>query len=476
MDAARRLINAIIDDVRTPSDNAALGRIDARIENAGVELHGELADEESKLLALLDAGDLAEARRSLTHLDNLRDQFIEKIDTIRAEMLSQVYASTATVIRNQRQTLVVSAIVTALAATIGLGFAFLVSGGITRPVRQLLQGTREIEAGRLEKSLIVSTRDEIGELSVAFNRMVEQLRRNQRIRETFGRYIDPKIAEGLIDRPEIAAIEGQRRVMTVMFCDLKGFTSMSEGVTPQGLVKIVNCYLSMMSEPIRENRGIIDKYIGDAIMAYWGPPFIEERDQAAFACNAALEMSRRLPDLQRRIPELLGLRRMSIECDIRIGIATGEMLAGSIGSEFMMNFTVMGDAVNLASRLEGANKAYGSRILLSEATARSVADAFEVREIDRILVVGQSAPQTAYELLGKKGDLSVAQAQMRTRYAEGLAAYRGRRWADARAALEGALEATPSDRPSQALLDRVANCELHPPPVEWDGSWRIEQK
>src|SRR5262249_30616457 len=216
-------------------------------------------------------------------------------------------------------------------ATIGLGFAFLVSGGITRPVRQLLQGTREIEAGRLEKSLIVSTRDEIGEVSVAFNRMVEQLRRNQRIRETFGRYIDPKIAEGLIDRPDVAAIDGQRRVMTVMFCDLKGFTSMSEGVTPQGLVKIVNCYLSMMSEPIRENRGIIDKYIGDAIMAYWGPPFIEERDQAAFACNAALEMSRRLPDLQRRIPELLGLRRMSIECDIRIGIATGEMLAGSIG-------------------------------------------------------------------------------------------------------------------------------------------------
>src|SRR5262249_52901043 len=167
MDAARRLINAIIDDVRTPSDNAALGRIDARIENAGVELHGELADEESKLVAQLDAGDLVEARRSLARLDNLRDQFIEKIDAIRAAILWQVYASTAPVTGNQAQTLVVSATVAALAATIGLGFAFLVSGGITRPVRELLQGTREIEAGRLEKSLIVSSRDEIGELSAA---------------------------------------------------------------------------------------------------------------------------------------------------------------------------------------------------------------------------------------------------------------------------------------------------------------------
>jgi class 3 adenylate cyclase len=306
--------------------------------------------------------------------------------------------------------------------------------------------------------------------------MVEQLRRNQRIRETFGRYIDPKIAEGLIDRPDVAATDGQRRVMTVMFCDLQGFSSMSEGMTPQGLVKIVNCYFSTMSAPIRENRGIIDKYIGDAIMAYWGPPFIEELREEVFACNAAIEMVRRLPDLQRRIPELLGLRKISTQFDIRIGVATGEVLAGSIGSELMMNFTVMGDAVNLASRLEAANKAYSSRILLSETTANAVGDAFELREIDRIIVLGQSVPQTVYELIGKKDDLSTAQAEMRTRYADALAAYRSRRWADARIALTEALDAVPSDGPCQALLERITYCELHNPPAEWDGSWRIDQK
>ena len=184
-----------------------------------------------------------------------------------------------------------------------------------------------------------------------------QLRDNQRVRETFGKYIDPRVVEGLIDRPNLTAAEGQRRVMTVLFCDLKGFTSLSEGMTPQGLVKVMNRYLSIMSEPIRTNRGIIDKYIGDGIMAYWGPPFVDEADHARFACLAALEMIERIATLRQEIPEMLGVRGTPMErCDLRIGVATGEALVGSIGSDVMMSYTVMGDVVNLASRLEGANK------------------------------------------------------------------------------------------------------------------------
>jgi adenylate cyclase len=141
-----------------------------------------------------------------------------------------------------------------------------------RPVRRLLEGTRAIEAGHLDQILQVTSRDEIGALTGAFNRMVEELRLKERIRETFGKYIDPQVVEGLIDRPALAT-SGQRRMMTTLFCDLVGFTSISEGMTPQGLVKIMNHYLSAMSGPIRTQHGVIDKYIGDAIMAYWGPPF-----------------------------------------------------------------------------------------------------------------------------------------------------------------------------------------------------------
>jgi class 3 adenylate cyclase len=475
-DAARKLINAIIDDVSTPSDNAALARIDARIDDAITDLRRLLRDEDAELLKQLDSKDLVGVRGTLARVDALRDEFTQKIDAIRADMLSQVFASTSTVIRNQQNEIVVSAIVTALAATLGLGFALLVSGGITRPVRRLLEGTRQVEAGRFDQSVSVSTRDEIGQLSAAFNRMVEQLRRNVRIRETFGRYIDPKVIEGLIDRPEVAAIDGQRRVMTVMFCDMKGFTSMSEGMTPQGLVKVMNCYLTIMSEPIRAHRGIIDKYIGDAIMAYWGPPFIEESDQARFACLAATDMVDRVPALQKRLPELLGIRAIPAECDVKIGIATGEVLAGSIGSELMMSFTVMGDAVNLASRLEAVNKVYGSRILISQTTAAAVGDTLELRELDQLTVIGQRMPQILFEVMGRSGALTKQQELLRTRYLDGLAAYRARRWEDARNSFEAALEASPADGPSRVLLSRIDGLRAKPPPPDWDGSWQMEHR
>jgi len=473
--AARKLINSIIDDVSTPSDNAALARIDARIDDAITDLRRLLSDEDAELLKQLDSKDLVQVRGTLARVDMLRDEFTQKIDAIRADMLSQVFASTSTVIRNQQKEIVVSAIVTVLAATLGLGFALFVSGGITRPVRRLLEGTRQVEAVRFDQLVSVSTRDEIGQLSAAFNRMVEHLRRNERIRETFGRYIDPKVIEGLIDRPEVAAVDGQRRVMTVMFCDMKGFTSMSEGMTPQGLVKVMNCYLTTMSGPVRAHRGIIDKYIGDAIMAYWGPPFIEESDQARFACLAAIDMVNCVPALQKQLPELLGIRAIPAECDIKIGIATGEVLAGSIGSELMMSFTVMGDAVNLASRLEAVNKVYGSRILVSQITAAAAGDALELREIDRLRVTGQRMPQVLFEVMGRSGALTKQQELLRTCYLDGLAAYRARRWDEARSSFEAALEASPRDGPSRALLSRIDNLRGKPPPPDWDGSWPLSE-
>jgi class 3 adenylate cyclase len=358
---------------------------------------------------------------------------------------------------------------------LGLLFAGLVGGGITRPVRLLLQGTRDVEAGQLDRSIDVVTRDEIGQLTAAFNRMVGQLRQKEEMRRTFGRYIDPRVAEGLINQ-SAGAVEGQRRIMTVMFCDMKGFTSLSEGMTPQGLVRVMNRYLSTMSEPIRAQQGIIDKYIGDAIMAYWGPPFTNEADEARLACLAAIEMLDRIGNLRKELPELLGVRAIPTDCDLRIGIATGEALIGSIGSEFMMSFTVMGDSVNLASRLESANKFYGTRSLVTEATFAAAGSAVEAREIDRLVVVGQTRPQIVFEIMGRAGALSAEQIALRTRYSEGLAAYRARRWDDATSALRAAIATAPGDGPSLLLLARVEKFRGNPPSADWDGSWRLDQK
>lgn len=476
-DAARKLITAIINDPSTPSDDVALTRIDDRIDTAVNDLRHRLDEEIGQLLRQLEGQNFTEVLNGLARVDALYDEFNQKIDLIRADMLGQVHESASTVIGNQQRAIWISAIVTAFAAALGFMFAMLVGSGITRPVYQLLEGTREVEAGRFDKSIPVTTRDEIGQLSIAFNSMIERLRNNERIREIFGKYIDPRVAQDLLDQPAVVATQGQRRLMTVMFCDMKGFTTLSEGVTPQGLVKVMNRYLSMMSEPIRNHRGIIDKYIGDAIMAYWGAPFVEEADQAHFACLAAMDMVERVGALRQELPELLGVRTIPIQCDIRIGIATGEALVGSIGSEFMMSYTVMGDTVNLAARLEAANKEYGSHCLVSGATVAAAGDAaIEVREIDRVVVLGQSQPQVIFEIMGRSGKLASNAMLLRTRYAEGLAAYRAGCWDKARAAFNAGLAAVPGDGPSMMFVKRIEELQKNGPPANWDGSWRLDRK
>ncbi|MCP1832185.1 MULTISPECIES: adenylate/guanylate cyclase domain-containing protein [Bradyrhizobium] len=475
-DAARTLIDAIIADPSTPSDNAALGRLDDRIDNAVNDLLMRLNAENKTLLEQIDAKDFAAAKATTLRADALRDDFNTRIEGIRADMLAQVASAAAKVMSAQQRAIIISGVVTAIAAILGFVFAMLVGSGITRPVMRLLESTREVEAGRLDGAITITTQDEIGQLSAAFNRMIETLRHNQRIRETFGRYINPRIAEGLLEQPAIAATEGQRRVMTVMFCDMKGFTSLSEGVTPSGLVKIMNLYLSTMSAPVHAHRGIIDKYIGDAIMAYWGAPFVEEAEQTHLAALAAIDMIGQVNQLRKDLPELLGVRVIPADCDIRIGIATGEALVGSIGSEFMMSYTVLGDTVNLASRLEGANKFYGSRSLISEATAAACAATIELREIDRLVVMGQTQPVAVFEILGKKDELTPAQTELRQRYADGLAAYRERRWDDAEQAFAAALAAAPGDGPSIAMKARVAAFRQDPPAADWDGAWHPERK
>jgi adenylate cyclase len=227
--AARKLINATIEDTSTPSDNAALARIESRIDSLMSESRRHLKQESGELLLALDGRDFAAVRRSLARVDALRDEFSENIEAVRADMVKVSYGAIATIRSEQTQAVLTSAIVTILAAVVGLIFANLVSGGIIRSVRQLLEGTRAVEAGKLDQSINVTTGDEIGQLAAAFNRMVVQLRDNQRVRETFGKYIDPRVVEGLIDNPTLTGAEGERRVMTVLFCDLKGFTNLERG-------------------------------------------------------------------------------------------------------------------------------------------------------------------------------------------------------------------------------------------------------
>jgi adenylate cyclase len=321
----------------------------------------------------------------------------------------------------------------------------------------------------------VHTRDEIAVLADSFNHMVLGLREKERIRETFGQYVDPRIVRGLLEN-RLPAEGGQRQVMSVFFSDLADFTHMCESLTPDASVRFLNRYFSLMAEVIRARQGIIDKFIGDSVMAFWGAPFSEESGHAELCCAAALDQMTQLEAFRADLPNLLGVRFGLPKVDIRMGIASGEVTVGNIGSETARGYTVIGDTVNLASRLEQANKFYGTRILVSAETRDLVGknpagENLVFREIDTLRVVGKIEPIRVYELLGYRVDSTANQAELITQFEAGLAHYRKQDWDAAEAAFNACLQLVPEDRPSAAFLDRIRTFRQSPLSPDWDGVW-----
>ena len=473
--AARQHINEQIADPLDFDDNIALAQLDVRIE----ALQEERRHYESvlaKLLAAAQVGNKVQVSELLAELDDWRDDFDRKVDAAQSEMRRLAGAAIVGTRAYQRHVVEISLVLVGIAMLLGITIAAAVTLGLVRPVRRLLAGTAAVEGGALNTIVPITSRDEIGRLTQSFNSMVGELRIKAQIRETFGKYVDPRIVAGLIDRPELTDAKGSRREMTILFCDMKGFTTFSEGMTPAGLVTVLNRYMTVMSEPVRRHSGIIDKYIGDAIMAFWGPPFTGADEQAGLACLAALEQLAGLGAFRTELPDLIGIKRGFPEFDIRIGIATGDVVAGSIGSEQTRNYTVIGDTVNLASRLEGANKTYGTRVLISEATKHLAADMLETREIDTAVVVGKTEPQRIFELLGRKGEVARERLALRDAYVEALDAYRRRDWEKALAGFEACLAIVPCDAPSKLFLGRIARFRVTAPCAEWNGVWSLEEK
>jgi class 3 adenylate cyclase len=363
-----------------------------------------------------------------------------------------------------------------LATLLAISLAFIVTRNIVKPVKVLLKGTDSVIRGRLDISLPVTSYDEIGNLTSAFNSMTNELRKADMVRDMFGKYVDPRIVKDLINQHEFNTALGVRQQMTIIFCDMRGFTDMSEGLIPDTLVTVLNRYFTLMSEAVLENDGVIDKFIGDAIMAYWGMPFNQEHKQAQLAVQASLEMFRKLEILKRELPELLGIRRNLPEISIRIGLATGDVVVGNIGSDKTKNYTVIGDTVNLASRLEGANKVYGTQTLMTAETNALLNQNIVTREIDVILVPGKNEPKNVFEIMGMTGMLTPALTELKEKYAEGLALFRKRDWENATNAFNRCLELNASDGPSSVFIKRIEYFKMNPPEADWDGTWVIKEK
>jgi adenylate cyclase len=298
-----------------------------------------------------------------------------------------------------------------------------------------------------------------------------EIKKKRWIEGAFSQFLSPVVLEQLKKNPAALKPGGERREMTVLFSDLAGFTTMSEMLAPEALVSLLNEYLTAMADEIVvDHGGYVDKYIGDAIMAMWGAP-LDDPKHASKACLAALANVEKLAQLNKSFAE-----RQLPELGMRIGINSGPMVVGMMGSARKLNYTVIGDTVNLASRMEGANKQFGSKIMISESTYRLAKDDVDVRELDKIAVKGKNEPVVVYELLARKGALDAKKSELIKLFNEGMKAYNARDWAKAEEAFRKATALVPDDGPSAVYVERCRKYKEAPPPADWDGVFRLKTK
>ncbi|MCK4670039.1 MAG: adenylate/guanylate cyclase domain-containing protein [Nanoarchaeota archaeon] len=285
----------------------------------------------------------------------------------------------------------------------------------------------------------------------------------------FGKYVSPVVIEELLKNPSLLKLGGQKREITVFFSDIRGFTTISEEITPEKLVHVLNEYLSAMTKIILNHQGVVDKYIGDAIMAFWGAP-LDQPNHAILGCSTAIDMAKDLRELRKKWKQ-----EGFPEIRVGIGLNTGKAVIGNLGSYDRFDYTAIGDTINLGSRLEGITKQYGVEIVISENTQKRVADKFVTRKLDLVAVKGKKRPIFIYELVGRKEDVKKDDYELISAYEAGLENYLNKRWENALKEFRNALKIK-KDVAAEVFAERCRRFKRTPPPKEWNGVWVMTTK
>jgi adenylate cyclase len=359
-----------------------------------------------------------------------------------------------------------------LTLLLGAGLTLSVLGSIavardvTRPIAELARGARKVAEGDYRQYIHTDLRDEIGALAHSFNDMVKGLREKERVRSLLGKVVSPAVATQLLARR--IELGGEEKNVSILFSDIRQFTSLCEQYRPSEILSLLNIYFSHISSLIERQGGVIDKFIGDAVMAVFGAP-LENPDDAVRAVATALDMSAAMGDINQ---ELLSQGLPSIASGI--GVNTARVVAGNMGSMSRLNYTVVGDGVNLASRLEGLTRFYAVDIIVSEST-RALAPGFVYRELDRIRVRGKREPVVIYEPLGDREKLQQGQVERLSRLKRALELYRSMAWLDAERAFRE-YAALSRDPLAEIYLQRIRLFQSSPPGSDWDGVYDHAEK
>lgn len=309
-----------------------------------------------------------------------------------------------------------------------------------------------------------------GYMGLLLERWLESDAQRKQIRAAFTRYVSPSVVEQLVREPERLKLGGDRRRMSVLFSDLRGFTTLSEGLSPEQLVDVLNTYLNEMTNIVFEEGGVLDKYIGDAVMAFWNAP-LDQADHGPRSVRTAIRMRDKLEQMNRE-----GAFPKGIELKVGVGVNTGDMVVGNIGADVRYDYTVIGDSVNLASRTESLCKEYGVQIIITKNTLDMLDETYITRELDSVAVKGKKEPVRIYQVLGMAGEVDEGHIKFARRYEATLHDYYKRRFAEAALECEHLLKINPNDLSSQHLLERCKIYMETPPPEDWDGAWVMTKK
>jgi adenylate cyclase len=340
----------------------------------------------------------------------------------------------------------------------------LFSNSIAKPMQRLSEEMAKVRNFQLDADVVIpTTLIEIINIHDAFEGMRTGLR-------NFKRYVPSELVAQLINEDIEAKIGGEKRELSVFFSDIANFTSISEKISPEELVQQLRLYFESVSKTILDNKGTIDKYIGDSVMAFWGAP-VQSANHAEMACRSAVNIQTILHTIFRK-----WINTGKEPFYTRIGIHTGEVIVGNMGYEERLNYTVLGDSVNLASRLEGVNKMYGTRIIVSQGTWEQCGGLFEFRQLDKISVKGRQGGIMIYELYSEKDEIEKPLRKLFTYYEKGLEYYFNRDFSQALKYFEAVLKYRTTDGPSKVLRERCLRYKLAPPPADWDGTFVLNEK
>jgi adenylate cyclase len=472
----KRLADAGSKDARNDlADRLEMARMVGEIDSLKSEVD-RFSEAATLPVELMTQGKSAEARKAIGNLQDY--EYLDPIITSARRKANQLAMDSLLETRANIFSIIwTNAVLFLSASLLGLFVFLLITGRLQTAFRRLTSAFHETADGKYSDPLPITSGDEIGELTSSFNTMVDQLKSKEKLREAFGQFLDPRIVANVVN-PATGELRqtAERRTVTIFFSDIAGFSGIGEQLTADTVVRLLNRYFTAATEVIRRNHGIVDKFIGDAVMAFWASPFSEGETHARDACLACLEMRSAFAAITDDISNITGLRRNIPKFHVRVALATGEALIGTVGSDTTKSFTVIGDTVNIASRLEGVNKIYGTDLIINEDCFHLAEQDVEAREIDLLTVYGKTEPVRIYELLGKIGKLDSSTCQLRDTFATALQKYREQKWTEAEKGFQNCLAIRKNDGPSLEFLTRIATFARTPPPKDWNGVWQTASK